>query len=334
MPKTLLVFLLASLLPAAAWSAHYDEENQLGLGDAQQKARFPVSALVILDNSLGAGALVSNQYARNLSWSATLSLRPTLTLYNKLRLTLRTDVSKNLSSSYQDSDSYIRQTRVSDISLIASMPAFFHEQRTGIVAGASLAVYAPISMSSRMANLVTAIRPGLNLSWSWAGLRLGYGLFYRQNFNTTTNRTHNIAALPSSLTFRSGGAEDLGDGEIALGTRNTQRAVYNTLNASYSFLQRWSFSASLMMINAFKYTQPLSDQYSSPYASATGQSDITSGSLDLSYQATEHLAFSFGVSSTQPLRTADNRFLRFPFYDFMSPANNFSAFYFDVVGSL
>lgn len=335
--KTISILTLVMLLSAPAWSAPYDEENQLGVSNdkkAEDGPRFPVSALIIFDNSLGTGALVSNQYARNVAWSATLSLRPTLTLWNKLRLTLRTDVSKNLATSFQDSDTYIRQTQVGDISLIASVPQIYREPVTGISLGASLSAYAPISMQSRSANLVTALRPGLNVSWSWAGLRLGYGLFYRQNFNTTTNRTQNINALPSSLLYRSGGAEDLGSGEIALGSRNTQRLVYNSLNASYSFLEKWTASASLMLINTFKYSQSLSDQYSSPYASATGQSDITSGGLDLSYQATEHLAFSIGVSSMQPARTADNKSWRFPFYDFVTPGNNFSAFYFDVVGSL
>ena len=338
MSKTMAILTLGALLvSSSAWAAPYDEENQLGVSDeknAEAGPRFPVSALVIFDNSFGAGALVSNQYARNVAWVSTLSLRPTLTLWSKLRLTLRTDVSKNLASSYQDSDTYIRQTQVSDISLIASLPQIFHEEVTGITLGASLSAYAPISMQSREANLVTALRPGLNLSWSWAGLRLGYGLFYKQYFHTTTNRTQNVAALPNSLLFRSGGAEDLGDGEIAIGSRNTQSAVYNSMNASYTFLDKWSTSVSLMVVSAFKYTQALSDQYSSPYASATGQSDMTSGGLDLSYQATEHLAFSIGVSSLQPLRSADNKSLRFPFYDFVTPGNNFSAFYFDVVGSL
>ena len=336
--KTVSILTLLTLLSVPAWSAPYDEENQLVLSEenkAEQEAKFPVSALLIFDTSLGSGALVANQYARNVAWTATVSLRPTLTLWNKLRLTLRTDVSKNLATSFLDSDTYIRQTQVSDINLIASLPSFFREPVSGLNFGASLSAYAPISMLSRSRNLVTALRPGLNVSWSWAGLGLVYGLYYKHNFHTTSNSTKNVEVLPNSLLFRSGGAEDLGGGEIAIGSmRNTEHVIYHSLNASYSFLESWTASASLMVVNAFKYTQPLSDQYSSPYASATGQSDMTSGGLDLSYQATKNLAFSVGVSSTQPALTADNKSLRFPFYDFVTPGNNFSAFYFDVVGIL
>lgn len=346
MAKTLVLILVTGLLAVPVWGAPYDEETGQ-YGSAKRKVetgspRFPVTALIIVDNSLGAGALVANAYARNILWSASVSLRPTLTLWEKLRLTLRSDINKNLSSSYQgngnadgSAESYLRQTTVSDLHLIASLPQVFREPNTGVGLGVSVSGYAPISMASRSANLVFALRPGLTLNWGWKGLGINYGLFYKQNFHTTTTATQNVESLPNALMFRAGGAEDLGDGEIAIGSlRNTQRVVYNTLGLSYSFFENWSASATLLVVNSFKYTQPLSDAYSSPYASATGQADMTSGVLDLSYQVNPHLALSLGVSSAQPARTADNQFWRFPFFDFVTPGNNFSAFYFDVVGSL
>lgn len=308
---------------------------------AQAKNKFPVSATVVYDNSLGVGTFVANEYARNPSWSMSLSLRPSLTLWEKLRLSLRADVVKNLTTSYQgnanadaSAESYMRQLTVSDLMLIASYPEIYKEPITGIGIGANLTAYAPVSMLSRSTNQVLALRPGVAVSWAWEGLSLGYSFFFRKNFNTTTNVTHDLSYLPNSLQYRPGGPEDMGGGEIAIGElRNTSHMVYNGFEAGYTFFDVLTATASLTVVNSFKYTQPLSDEYSSPYARASGQTDLTMGALDLSYQAWEHLGFSIGISSLQPAFTSDNKYLRFPFFDFVSTADNYSALYFDVVGT-
>lgn len=315
-------------------SAEVTEENP--------KAKLPVSAVLVYDNGLGLGAFVANEGARNVDWNMSVSLRPSLTLFDKLKLTLRVDVAKPMTTTYQGSvnadasaSSLKRQLTVSDIMFITSVPEIYKEPVTGIYIGAGLTTYAPVSMLSRATTQVIAFRPHVNVGWAWEGLSLSYALYFKKNFHRFTNPTFNTAVLPDSLQFRPGGVEDLGNGEIADGTlRNTSHLIYNYAEVSYTLFDQLTASLSLFVINSFKYPLPLSDEFSSEYAKAAAQRDYTWGTLELGYQPWEHLSFSVGVSSYQPAFTADNKRLRFPFYDFVSPADNLTSFYFDVVGYL
>jgi len=336
----------ALLLPNLGLAAASDDVGATAtVGDAENEAsgpKFPVGAMIIYDNSLGLGTFVADEYARNPAWSMSASIRPSLTLWERLKLSLRVDVVKNITTSFQGNanadasgESYMRQMSISDVNLMASYPEIYREPVTGIGLGAGLTAYAPTSMLSRASNQVFALRPHAGLNWAWEGLSLGYTFFFKKNFHTTTNPTHNVDYLPNSLQFRPGGPEDLGNGEIAIGSaRNTSHLVYNSMAASYTFLDVVTLSTSLMIVNSFKYTQPLSDEYSSEYANASGQTDLTSGGVELSYQPWENLGFALGVTSLQTAFTADNKQFRFPFFDFVSPGDNLTAFYFDVIGTI
>jgi hypothetical protein len=76
-----------------------------------------------------------------------------------------------------------------------------------------------------------------------------------------------------------------------------------------------------------RHTSPKVDEDGTRIADGINEGDTTSGSIELAYQLDDRLSFAFGVTSQQPARTADNKSLRFPFYDFISPAQNFSAWY-------
>jgi hypothetical protein len=69
------------------------------------------------------------------------------------------------------------------------------------------------------------------------------------------------------------------------------------------------------------------DADGTPVVDGTGAFDGTSGSIELGYAVAEQLRVALGVASAQPALTADNSALRFPFFDFLSPANNYSAWY-------
>lgn len=309
---------------------------------AADEPKFPVGATLVYDNSVGLGTFVANEGARNPDWSMSLSVRPSLTLFDKLSLSLRADIVKILASSYigsanadVSSSTSIRQLSVGDLMLTAAVPEVYREPFTGIGVGAAITTYIPTGMLSRASTLVTAFRPALTLNWQWEGLALDYGFYYRKNFHTHANPVLNTAALPESLIVRPGGPEDLGDGNIAIGTsRNTSHMIYNYAAASYTLFDALTASVSLYVINYFKYQRDLDPEYSSQYASASGQYDATWGTIDVTYQLWEHLALSVGVQSLQTLYTADNKNVRFPFFDLVSPADNNTAFYFDVTGTI
>ena len=49
----------------------------------------------------------------------------------------------------------------------------------------------------------------------------------------------------------------------------------------------------------------------------------------ITYIPVPWLWLSAGAGSQQPFLTADQKWVRFPFWDFVSPYNNFSAFHLD-----
>jgi hypothetical protein len=69
------------------------------------------------------------------------------------------------------------------------------------------------------------------------------------------------------------------------------------------------------------------DLSGSPVVDGTSDDDTTSGLIELGYAIDENVSVSLGVASQQPAKTADGKRYRFPFYDFISPGNNYSAWY-------
>jgi hypothetical protein len=65
-----------------------------------------------------------------------------------------------------------------------------------------------------------------------------------------------------------------------------------------------------------------------------GESDQSWGTVETEYEIDDVWSVALGVSSLQPLKTRDGRALRFPFYDFAGPANNFTQWYLTVSAAL
>lgn len=63
-----------------------------------------------------------------------------------------------------------------------------------------------------------------------------------------------------------------------------------------------------------------------PIVDGVNESDTTSGTIEISYAILDELSVSGGVSSAQPAKSARGN-IRFPFFDFISPANNYTGFY-------
>jgi hypothetical protein len=121
-------------------------------------------------------------------------------------------------------------------------------------------------------------------------------------------------------------------------------SLTSSVSVSYKVSKKIGASASLALINSFKdYTLPV-DQFASTYASnGVGRSDLTSGSLGLSYKYSKKVRLGFSMSSAQPALfwssndvVDDNGnvtearpgswYPNFPWWDFRTPGNNFSRF--------
>lgn len=72
---------------------------------------------------------------------------------------------------------------------------------------------------------------------------------------------------------------------------------------------------------------PRVDGDGDPVVRGINASDSTTGNVEVSYWLDDHFSVALGLFSLQPARTADGHRLRFPFYDLVSPANNYTAWY-------
>ena len=57
-----------------------------------------------------------------------------------------------------------------------------------------------------------------------------------------------------------------------------------------------------------------------------GHSQISLGTVSLLYKPIDMLGISFTMSSKQPWKTKDNKDIRFPWFDSISPAKNYTKF--------
>lgn len=124
----------------------------------------------------------------------------------------------------------------------------------------------------------------------------------------------------------SGSSRGISDGHAGSGgTLNDNWLLINNLHVGYYLSKKWSFSADILIYNYFRYS--VGSAFNDPNLPDTGRADYTWGIIEAAYQATGNLSLAMGISSLQSALTADNKSVRFPFYDFISPANNLTKWY-------
>lgn len=296
-------------------------------GTAAGKRKFPFGGIAILEQSLGVGTFVANEYARTPYYAYLVSLRPRYYITDQLSAELRFDFSQELTVSSGTSTTYKRQVMPADLLLTVRYQDVYKIPKVGIGISPFVRIGAPTSYESRYRNLYVSTAAGFDLTKLLGPVFLDYTLRATKNFNGTTTAT---VTGPVAVVRRQG-AEDLGNGEVATGDNNVEWSVFNSLMATFILSDQWSISLQLAIANSWTYDGPGKDALASDYAKGgRGQRDKTYGVLDVTYQPFEHFGFSAGISSTQPAKTADNKSFRFPFFDFSSEGNNYTTFYLDV----
>ena len=281
--------------------------------------------------SLGLGTFVADSFARQPYYGWSISLSPRVFLYKKdLWLSAAFSMSGELSQSYSSGNTYPRVFMPSDF--FVSLRYKYQIPVIKVNFQPWVRVGAPTSAESRARNLFLSTGFGFNLNRMFGKhVVLSYGFSFNKNWNGSTN-----AILPATSSLvRLNGAEDAGSGQAyGAGSLTTELSIRNSLMASFIINDQWSITLMIAIGNSWSYQGALPsdpDQYTNENAKAgRAQSDSTSGVIDVSYQPWEHVGFSLGIASSQPAFTADNKSLRFPFFDFSSEGNNFTQFYFDV----
>lgn len=321
---------------------------------AADEDSFPLHAQATLDTFAGQGFYAHGFQAQPLLGSS-LSVRMSAQLpkvFDKaLRLSAGTDFSvANWLAAYTNSGVYERQVRVSDFSVGLIVPAAFTEEFTGISATPVLSLRLPLSINSRHTSLLTSAGGSVTVSWNSPETPVGsfnvqYVPSVRGNIYTQVVSSipcearvqeNELVANPleAGHTPLAYGVESavLENGECALAGRQGLVSVGNSGSLSW-MLAEHSVSVSLgHTIGFLRELGPLPPGASvSEHASAQNFRETTSGSLSYTYSVPVDfsLQLTAGIASQQAPYTPTGQ-LRFPFYDFLTPANNFSAAFFDV----
>jgi hypothetical protein len=299
--------------------------------EAEEEKQPTFGGTVIYENAVGLGTFVTGAGHRP-SWGWSLSLRPRWSPDEHHTVSLRFDIFQDFIENADTLSTEKQRLWVSDTWLFYSYKKIYTIPVVDIDINPGISFAFPTSPQSRFHNLILGVRPTVSLTASpleW--LNVTYYTRLTKNFNRFTSP---VADEDDRVAIaRSGGSEAIGGGEVAMGGRSNEYSWLNrgivaftlpldlTFTVDYIFYKFWTYSADLK-----------SDEYSSSHASAgRGTSDVQVGALDLTWETPiKGVELAAGVMTEQTPKTADNDGFRFPFFDFTSPANNLTTFYFDV----
>lgn len=202
----------------------------------------------------------------------------------------------------------------------------------------------PTSDASRVATLVTSLGGRLTLAQPVAGLFVSLGSGFRKNFHRYTHPTRDPNTGQSfinrdGLVFedlrtglaRDGGSELSGSTYFEGSMNNTSMVLSNSLSVFYPAGGGLGLGAAYNLSHSWTYESFELDELSGVGArEGRGRRDSHGGTFFLNYIASANLALSFSMATGGPTRTADDRRIRFPFFNFEGAESNMTSFTFGV----
>jgi len=316
----------------------------------------PLGISVSLDTAVGSGTFVSSVYADDPYYASTLAIEPAWSFDDVLTLSMRAAVTYEWTSAVtacrdatgprpagapardcsDTGDPAGQRADLDDLDFTLAHSGF--ELPFGAQIYGQLGVALPISRASRAANNILTTALGV-------GVRRPIDDFITPSVRVNVAKYFSADDAPLA---------DAGEGAIPIGRCRDPRRTSCLLLAGFVPSWRMTVDAALEAKLAYGFDASVSvgyhytrrhgrapDAFSSTAVDANGvliidgtsSGDSTSGNIELGFlpeDLGEQWRFAFGVSSSQPARTADGKSLRFPFFDFISPANNYSAWYLSV----
>ncbi|MEK6608413.1 MAG: hypothetical protein AABZ30_12190 [Myxococcota bacterium] len=310
--------------PNASITAEAPEEDRLSTG-------FELS------NSLGLGTFVENDYSDAPFFGQALDINPTY----KLTDDISADVDWILAWEYTTPDNPTgRRYTPSDVVFRVAHSSLLKDARfTGLTVTSSVLAIAPTSYESRFRGTVTNLTGRIGVNRPFLGDRLTPSYRFSATKYLPTQQSPGFLTDPEEQEEI---ADDQGHLLVACSVARDACAGTAGINPSYSFTNRArvdykvtsKFSAKLILdvTNIFKFETP--EAFSDPNLPSRGRVDMTAGVFELVYSLHERLDLKAGVTSEQPALDSRNDGLRFPFFDFESPSNNFTQFYLSVATKL
>lgn len=222
------------------------------------------------------------------------------------------------------------EIRFSDMGLSLSAPGFYEIPRVGISIGSSIGFTIPTSQLSRAQNLYTTISPSVSLSRGFGPFSLSYSFGFSKNFNRyRVIVQENTRGFEREVLIREGGAENFGQNLVEpsgyLGEWSTSHSLSAglslknvRLSLGWSFADAWTYRTDLDAPDSLGNIDVLDPN---PENERRGHSQFMSGSLGISYTLPvweDRISLSGTMATSGPPKTADNRRVRFPFYDTQS----------------
>ena len=323
---------------------------------------WPIGGLVSLSTSAGAGTFVSGEGNRT-SISSSLNLLINYRPAPGLTLMLSGNLNKTLKDFAGDSFApRLRNSNFDDLLLIASWSPMVKDDSpkkemseekkkalaaaaavnptlvTASGAGKPLMLPGDIRVSflgiigfptskaaqfqTRRLNLIGAA----NFTKSWSRLSLTYQPRFQKNIHEYTNPIVTYEPTSPTAISREGGAEAVGENQVADGTQNVSFAIRNALIASVAVSEALSFQVFYFLLHQYRYYDAPLDNLSSAHAKAgRGRLDLQFGSIAANYVLPGSWFASLSVSTFSQPWSADNTTLRFPFFDFRSTSDNITS---------
>lgn len=221
------------------------------------------------------------------------------------------------------------EVRFNDMSAGLSLARFYEIPVIGVGISAGLGATIPTSRVSRVQNLYTTLSPSVSLGRSFGPFSLNYGFGFSKNFNQfRVVAQSNEGQFERAVNIRDGGAERAGANFVEqsgyLGEWSTSHslsaglALKNvSLSLGWSFADVWTYRTDLnapSSLDGVTIRDPGGD-------SRRGHSQFMTGSIGMSYALPvweNRIGLSARLATSQPPKTADNRRVRFPFWDTQS----------------
>lgn len=252
----------------------------------------------------------------------------TFSLSGSYRLTSQISTSLSLSylqflSRYGGSQERY-EGRFQDISLSVAHGSLYLDDLTGINVSGSLSGIIPTGATSRFSGLRTNVGAGLTLSRGVGPVSLSWSNSLSKNWHRYTSIVVDLDRYPVDALARADSVEQITATRIALTTGLLTSHSWTTSGAVSwrTPLSGLSLSSSLGFSNAWTYnngTIDSRDEFTSDNARVgRGWRQSISSSFSANYRFLDRYSAGLSLMTAQPPRTADNRRVRFPFYDTQS----------------
>lgn len=228
-----------------------------------------------------------------------------------------------------------RRFQWSDIRLGLTAPALIREKTTKINVTPSLGASIPLTFGSIHASTITTLSANLNAMRSFGGLqvRLGLGGSRGLHFNpANVVSPSDTRDAQGRLIYICRTAESF----CGSAGMNTAWSASTSLSTAYGITDLLWVGGGINAVKTWAYavtdevdefTPKAVDSNGNPVArTGMGQSDFMTGFVWASYALNNKFSLGGSIGTSSPPKTADNRNFRFPFFDLVSPANNFTQF--------